>query len=102
LGVSRLAGFCQPKVMVFIMALDPEELVILSDHGPMKLHTAVARAMMLPPTERDHSSILRKGEPWLLNFGLIKHLAIRWEVRPYCLNDSEMSAGAFSLAQVRL
>jgi hypothetical protein len=86
--------------MVFVMALDPEEFVILSDHGPMKLHSAVARAMMLPPMERDHASILRNGEPWLLNFGLIKHLAARWDGHPYCLSDAETAAGAFSLPQV--
>jgi hypothetical protein len=84
------------------MALDPEEFVILTDHGPMRLHAAVARAMMLPPQERDHASILRTGEPRILNFDLIRHLAIRWDGRPYRLNDSEMSAGAFSLPQVSL
>ena len=88
--------------MVFIMALDPEEFVILNDHGPMKLHSAVARAMMLPPVERDHASILRNGEPWILNFDLIKHLAVRWDDRPYRLSDSETTAGAFSLPQVTL
>jgi len=88
--------------MVFIMALDPEEFVILTDHGPMKLHSAVTRAMLLPPTERDHASILRNGEPWILNFDLIKHLATRWECRPYRLNDIEMATGAFSLPRVSL
>jgi hypothetical protein len=57
---------------------------------------------MLPPTERDHASILRNGDPPILNFDLIKHLAIRWDGRPYRLSDSEMSAGAFSLPQVSL
>jgi len=88
--------------MVFIMALDPEEFVILSDHGPMRLHAAVTRAMMLPPTERDHSSILRNGEPRLLTFELIKHLAIRWDGSPFRLSDSEMSASAFLLPPVSL
>ena len=101
-GVSPLAFVLPAQVMVFIMALDPEEFVILSDHGPMRLHAAVIRAMMLPPTERDHASILRNGAPWILNFDLIKHLAIRWEGRPYRLSDSEMSTGAFSLPQVSL
>jgi len=86
--------------MVFIMALDPEELVILNDHGPMKLHAAVTRAMMLPPTERDCASIVRNGEPWILNFDLIKHLARRWDESPYRLNDSESIGGAFSLPRV--
>lgn len=88
--------------MVSVMALDPEEFVILNDHGPMRLQSAVARAMTLPPEERSHASILRNGEPWILNFDLIKHLAIRWEGRPYRLNDIEMSSGAFSLPQVSL
>ena len=102
LGVSPLARICQPKMMVLVMALDPEEFVILNDHGPMKLHSAVARAMMLPLRERDHASILRNGEPWILNFDLIKHLAMRWEASPFTLSDSEACAGAFSLPQVTL
>ena len=81
------------------MSLDPEEFVILADHGPMKLQCAVARAMVLPPEERDHASILRVGEPWMLNFVVIKHLATRWELRPYCLSESELKAGAFLLGQ---
>ena len=84
------------------MSLDPEEFVILADHGPMKLQSAVARAMVLPPEERDHASILREGEPWMLNFAVIKHLAARWEATPYCLSDSEVRAGAFLLAQPSL
>jgi hypothetical protein len=97
---ASLACFSRPKAMVFVMALDPEEFVILSDHGPMKLHSAVARAMMLPPMERDHASILRNGD--LLNFDVIKHLAARWDGHPYRLSDSEMAVGAFSLPQVSL
>ena len=80
-------------------SLDPEEYVILSDHGPMKLQSAVARAMVLPPEERDHASIVRNGNPGMLNFAVIKHLAARWDGRPYRLNDSELTAGAFSLGQ---
>ena len=83
------------------MALDPEEFVILEDHGPMKLCSAVARAMVLPPEQRYHASILRKGKPWILNFDEIKHLAMRWDRGPYPLDDSEMIAGAFCLWQVR-
>ena len=82
-----------------MMSLDPEELVILADHGPMKLQSAVARAMVLPPEERNHASILRTGEPLMLNFDLIKHLAVRWEAKPYCLNETELTAGVFSLGQ---
>jgi hypothetical protein len=85
-----------------MMSLDPEEFVILSDHGPMKLQSAVARAMVLPPEERNHASILRNSEPWMLNFDLIKHLAARWESNPYRLTDSELTAGAFLLGQARL
>ncbi len=84
------------------MSLDPEEFVILEDHGPMKLQSAVARAMVLPPEERNHASILRNSEPCMLNFDLIKHLAARWEPNPYRLSDSELMAGAFSLGQARL
>ena len=84
------------------MALDPEEFVILEDHGPMKLQSAVARAMILPPEERDHASILRQGDPWMLNFHVIKHLATRWEGNPYRLSDSELSGGAFLLGQPSL
>jgi len=84
------------------MSLDPEEFVILADHGSMKLQSAVARAMILPPEERNQASILREGEPWMLNFDLIKHLAARWEPGPYRLSDSEMKAGVFSLGQPTL
>jgi hypothetical protein len=63
------------------MALDPEELVALANHGMMKLRSAVARAMMLPPDERDTAIIVRKGElaQSILNFEQIKQLAARWE-----------------------
>jgi hypothetical protein len=61
------------------MALDPEELVTLTNHGTMKLRTAVARAMMLLPEERDLATIIRESEPAILNFELIKHLVARWE-----------------------
>jgi hypothetical protein len=89
--------------MVFIMvSLDPEEYVILTDHGSMKLQSAVARAMILPPEERDHASILRQGDPWMLNFHVIKHLATRWEGSPYRLSGSELSGGAFLLGQPSL
>jgi len=81
------------------MSLDPEEVVILADHGPMKLQSAVARAMVLPPEERDHTSIMRVGEPWVLNFVVIKHLARRWEPGPFPLNESELTPSALSLGQ---
>ena len=64
------------------MALDPEEVVILTDHGSMKLRSAVARAMMLPPKERRRATIVREGEPAILKLDQIKSLAAQWEERP--------------------
>ena len=61
------------------MALDPEEVVTLINHGTMKLRSAVARAMMLLPDERDLATIVRNGEPPILGFESIKDLAARWE-----------------------
>jgi hypothetical protein len=61
------------------MALDPEELVTLTDHGNMKLRSAVARAMMLLPKERRRVTIVRKGVPEILKFKQIKDLATRWK-----------------------
>jgi hypothetical protein len=81
------------------MALDPEEVVTLINHGTMKLHSAVVRAMMLPPRQRDQASIVRDSEPSILDFHLIKHLATRWDDTPHCLDDSEIAAGAFYLKQ---
>jgi len=49
------------------MALDPEELVTLTDHGSMKLRAAVLRAMTLLPKERKRTTIVREGEPAILN-----------------------------------
>jgi hypothetical protein len=63
------------------MALDPEELVTLTDHGTMKLHAAVSRAMTLPFKERKRVTIVREGEPATLNFEQIKNLAARWDER---------------------
>jgi hypothetical protein len=83
--------------MVFIMALDPNEVVTLTNHGTMPLHLAVERAMMLPSRQRDHASILRNSEPSLLDFQLIRHLATRWDGRPRPLDDAEMATGAFYL-----
>jgi len=79
------------------MALDPEEVVTLTDHGAMSLSSAVARAMMLPPQERYQASIVRDSEPSILDFHLIRHLAARWDGRPHTLSDSDMAAGAFYL-----
>jgi hypothetical protein len=63
------------------MALDPEEFVILTDHGSMKLRAAVSRAMTLLPKERKRTTIVREGEPAILNFKQIKNLAAQWDKR---------------------
>jgi hypothetical protein len=63
------------------MALDPEELVILTEHGTMKLRSAVSRAMMLVPKERKRATIVREGDPAILNFEQIKNLAAQWDER---------------------
>ena len=63
------------------MALDPEEVVTLTDHGLMKLRSAVTRAMMLLPKERKRATIVREGEPAILNFNQIKNLAEQWDER---------------------
>jgi hypothetical protein len=61
------------------MALDPEELVTLTDHGTMKLRSAVSRAMMMLPKQRKLAKIVREGDPAILNFDEIKKLAARWD-----------------------
>lgn len=61
------------------MALDPEEFVTLTDHGTMKLRSAVSRAMMLLPRERKQATIVREGDPAILNFEQIKNLAAQWD-----------------------
>jgi hypothetical protein len=63
------------------MALDPEEVVTLTDHGSMKLRAAVLRAMTLLPKERRRTTIVRKGEPAILRFEQIKSLATQWDER---------------------
>jgi hypothetical protein len=63
------------------MAFDPEELVILTDHGTMRLRSAVSRAMMLVPKERKRATIVREGDPAILNFEQIKSLAAQWDER---------------------
>jgi hypothetical protein len=63
------------------MALDPEELVTLTNHGTMKLRSAVSRTMMLLPKERKRATIIREGEPAILNFEQIKDLAAQWDQR---------------------
>jgi len=63
------------------MTLDPEEVVILTDHGSMKLRAAVLRAMTLLPRERKRTTIVREGEPAILYFEQIKNLASQWDER---------------------
>jgi hypothetical protein len=63
------------------MAFDPDEFVTLTDHGTMKLRSAVSRAMMLLPKERKRATIVREGEPAILNFEQIKNLAAQWNER---------------------
>jgi hypothetical protein len=63
------------------MAFDPEELVTLTDHGTMKLRSAVSRAMTLVPKERKRATIVREGDPAILNFEQIKNLAAQWDER---------------------
>ena len=63
------------------MRLDPEEFVTLTDHGTMKLRSAVLRAMTLLPKERKRATIVPQGEPAILNFEAIKVLAAQWTER---------------------
>jgi hypothetical protein len=63
------------------MALDPEELVTLPNHGTMKLRSAVARAMILPAQERKGVTIVRKGKRTKLKFERIRDLAAKWDER---------------------
>ena len=58
--------------------LDPEELVTLTNHGMMKLRLAVLRAMMMLPKQRKLATIVRDGDPSILNFDEIKRLAAQW------------------------
>lgn len=60
------------------MALDPEELVTLTNHGTMRLRSAVARVMILPPDERKRVTIVRRGKRTILKFEQIKDLAAEW------------------------
>jgi hypothetical protein len=67
------------------MRVDPEELVELRNHGPMKLRSAVARAMLLPPTERRNASIVRQSQPSVLKFKTIKDLSNVFERSRPCV-----------------
>ncbi len=59
------------------LPLDPKEPVVLARHGVMTLRSAVARAMVLLPDERDAAIIIRNAElsEAILNYELIKELA---------------------------
>ena len=59
--------------------LDPEEIVTLTDHGSMKLRSAVSRAMLMLPKQRKLATIVREGDPSILNFDEIKRLAAQWD-----------------------
>jgi hypothetical protein len=61
------------------MALDPEELVTLTDHGTMKLRSAVSRAMTMLPKQRKRATIVREGDPTILKFDAIRKLAAQWD-----------------------
>ena len=63
------------------MAMDPEELVTLTDHGTMKLRSAVVRATILPAKERKRAKIVREGEPAILIFKQIRNLGAKWDER---------------------
>ena len=77
------------------MDADPEELVALANHGIMKLRSAVARAMILPPEERDAAIIVRKGAlaQSTLDFEQIKQLAARWEQNEHTVLPSARTTG---------
>jgi hypothetical protein len=77
--VGWLAG--QPKQGHATMAFDPEELVTLTDHGTMKLRSAVSRAMTMPAKERKRTTIVCEGDPAILSFEQIKSLATQWHER---------------------
>jgi hypothetical protein len=64
------------------MAFDPDELVTLTNHGIMKMRSAVARAMILPLDERESATIVRGGELAPLDFDNIKDLAAQWVILP--------------------
>ncbi|HWX63169.1 hypothetical protein [Bradyrhizobium sp.] len=64
------------------MAFDPDELVTLTNHGIMKLRSAVTRAMVLLPKDRVRATIVREGRRRALKFEQIKDLAVKWEKRP--------------------
>ena len=63
------------------MAFDPQELVTLTNHGSMRLRSAVARAMTLPFKERKRATIVREDKPAILRYERIKDLAAEWAAK---------------------
>ena len=63
------------------MAFDPDEFVVLTNHGRMTLRSAVSRAMTLLPQERRRATIVRNSDPAILNFKETKVLAVQWGER---------------------
>ncbi|WP_092509962.1 hypothetical protein [Afipia sp. GAS231] len=83
------------------MTIDPEEFVTLSNHGTMKLRSAVVRAMILPPEERKQATIVREGEPTILKFEQIRHLAAQWEFVPSEMKLDQSGWSALTIEEVR-
>ena len=63
--------------------LDPEEIVVLANHGVMKLRSALCgrESDGVAAEDRDAAIIVRKGElsQSILGFEQIKQIAERWE-----------------------
>ena len=57
------------------------ELATLTNHGTMKLRSAVVRAMILSAKERKRATIVRDGKPAMLNFKQISNLGAKWDER---------------------
>jgi hypothetical protein len=58
-----------------------KRFVNLTDHGTMKLRSAESRAMTLLLKKRKRATIVREGDPAILNFEQIKNLAAQWDER---------------------
>jgi hypothetical protein len=84
------------------MTIDPEEFVTLSNHGTMKLRSAVVRAMILPAEERTQATIVREGEPRILRFEQTRALAAQWEFVPSDESRPIWVAGAATERDERL
>jgi hypothetical protein len=60
------------------MAFDPEEMVELYRQGTMTLETAVER-VIAQKLQGLNATILRDGEPTILDLTLIEKIAAEWE-----------------------